>query len=276
MGGAKEKMVANDDKDSEAGKGGIPFSHELKEYERYHQSIIRMRWLAVGFYLISVIALTIIPAMVDAERFENIGDVIGFVVIIETIGLLAIIAYPFLANRSPPRPPPVMKLVGDVDRPAIDLTRIWFERVRLKMIVLGAVIVIVIFAVTAVNSSSPDDASWLLIGLAILVVVLLIFSHLEISCSPKALSFHYGPFGKTFPLERIERIRAVSVNPLKEYMGWGIRVGADGSIGYIAAGKVGVRIELDEGKDYVVTVSDPQSLVDYVEAAKRSGGVRSE
>jgi hypothetical protein len=53
--------------------------------------------------------------------------------------------------------------------------------------------------------------------------------------------------------------------------GLGIRVGADGSIGYIAAGKVGVRIELDQGKDFVVTVSDLQGLVDYVEAAKEQG-----
>lgn len=60
----------------------------------------------------------------------------------------------------------------------------------------------------------------------------------------------------------------------REYMGWGIRVGADGSIGYISAGNVGVRLERYRRKDYVITVSDPQSLVDYVEAARgkeRSG-----
>jgi len=51
-------------------------------------------------------------------------------------------------------------------------------------------------------------------------------------------------------------------------MGWGIRVGSDGTIGYIAAGNVGVRIQLKDGKQYVVTLNDPQSLVEYVEAAQ--------
>ena len=51
-------------------------------------------------------------------------------------------------------------------------------------------------------------------------------------------------------------------------MGYGIRVGLDGTIGYIVSGKIGVRISLYDKKEYVVTVHDPQSLVEFVRAAK--------
>jgi hypothetical protein len=51
-------------------------------------------------------------------------------------------------------------------------------------------------------------------------------------------------------------------------MGYGVRIGPDGSIGYVVRGGPGFRVETEEGKRYVVTIPEPEGLVEYVRAAK--------
>ena len=47
-------------------------------------------------------------------------------------------------------------------------------------------------------------------------------------------------------------------------MGVGKRLGPDGSIGYIAYLKTGVKMELKNEKVYVATLRNPQELVDFI------------
>ena len=46
---------------------------------------------------------------------------------------------------------------------------------------------------------------------------------------------------------------------------------AVGTIGYILQGDVGFRVETEKGKRYVVTIPEPEGLVEYVKAAKAEG-----
>lgn len=52
--------------------------------------------------------------------------------------------------------------------------------------------------------------------------------------------------------------------PFGSYHG---RIGPDGTKGYILQGDVGFRVETEKGKKYVVTIPDPEDLVEYVKAA---------
>jgi hypothetical protein len=98
----------------------------------------------------------------------------------------------------------------------------------------------------------------------ILIVITIVFYELLIDCDQNQLYIHFGPVGKKITLTEIAAIRSTSIHALRDFMGWGIRVGPDGTIGYIVSGDVGVRISLKNGKKYVVTSNDPQTLVDYV------------
>lgn len=58
---------------------------------------------------------------------------------------------------------------------------------------------------------------------------------------------------------------------MKDFMGNGVRIGPNGTIGYILQGDVGFRVETEEGKRYVVTIPEPEGLVEYVKAAMAEG-----
>jgi len=55
----------------------------------------------------------------------------------------------------------------------------------------------------------------------------------------------------------------VGVHAIKEFMGYRIRLGPDGTIGNISVGNVGVKIILEK-KAYVITLRNPHVLVNYV------------
>ena len=133
--------------------------------------------------------------------------------------------------------------------------------VPLMLIMIAAGALFIDPYVTAIN----------FVTVAFFAVILATFWKLSIEADGKEVHFHYGPFGKRLEIDEIATIRPVAVHPLKDYMGWGIRMGPDGSIGYISSGRTGVRIETRRGKIYVVTCNRPQELVDLVRSARRRG-----
>ena len=101
----------------------------------------------------------------------------------------------------------------------------------------------------------------------VLIIVILLHINLILDIKGTTINLKIGfRWSKyvTIPLQNISTIRPVTISALGEFMGWGRVHGVDGSNGYISSGKVGVRIHLMDGTQYVVTVKDPQSLIDFV------------
>lgn len=96
-------------------------------------------------------------------------------------------------------------------------------------------------------------AAWIGFGVALLVGFLMSFAKLESSLTSKGVSVRFFPFipkNTFYSFEEIESIVVVNYKPLREYGGWGLRLGKNG-VAYSVSGKHGV----------LITFKEPQKLM---------------
>jgi hypothetical protein len=111
-----------------------------------------------------------------------------------------------------------------------------------------------------------------LIGAIPLFLVWILFSALRISVTAKELHVQYGLFGPRIPIEAIESAEACDYD-WKQYGGWGIRYGRDGSVAYNMLGDGGraVRITYRKGKKtkkLLLAARDPEQLATAIHQAR--------
>jgi len=98
------------------------------------------------------------------------------------------------------------------------------------------------------------------------VMMTLLFSHVRVTVTNKELVVQYGLFGPKIPLNHVTKISAEDYN-WKEFGGWGIKYGRDGTKAYSVSGPQirCVRVHyLDENKKeqkVVVSTDDPEAIV---------------
>lgn len=117
-------------------------------------------------------------------------------------------------------------------------------------------------AVVAWIAGAPAALAWSLTGIALLLLVLaattLAFrvrvddSGLHVDSALGIPRFHV-------PLSDVESAAAVSVNPMGEFGGWGLRVGAGGRFGVVLRTGEALEVSRRSGKRFVVTVDDAQT-----------------
>jgi hypothetical protein len=120
----------------------------------------------------------------------------------------------------------------------------------------------------------------LLTGLP-LVLIWLLFAVLRVSVTREALHVQYGLFGPKIPIEDVERCEAVDYD-WKQFGGWGIRYGRDGSTVYNMLGDQGraVKVVYKKGqakKTVLLSSRDPERLAAAVNQARAAalGGARA-
>jgi hypothetical protein len=69
--------------------------------------------------------------------------------------------------------------------------------------------------------------------------------------------------------DEIRSFEAVTYRPLREYGGWGIRIGRNG-MAYSVSGNRGVRFHQKEGGHVLIGSQRPQEMVDAIRAARRA------
>jgi hypothetical protein len=105
-----------------------------------------------------------------------------------------------------------------------------------------------------------------------LLLVWVLFSTLRISVTSKEVHVQYGLFGPRIPIEAIESCEACAYD-WKQYGGWGIRYGRDGSVAYNMLGDGGhaVRITYKKGtklKKVLLAARDPERLATAIHQAR--------
>jgi len=143
---------------------------------------------------------------------------------------------------------------------------------QLMTVVLKIVIpMIIIYSIASVWMFLTEGISiaiYFFATLAFFVFIALMFSKVTIQLSSGILKIKLGPFNDELKIDEIVSIRSVKVKSMGTYFGYGKRVGVDGSIGYIAGSKTGVRILMKNGKTYVISHNNPQDMVDVLRYAK--------
>ncbi len=105
-----------------------------------------------------------------------------------------------------------------------------------------------------------------------LFLVWILFSALRISVTAKEVHVQYGLFGPRIPIEAIESCEPCDYD-WKQYGGWGIRYGRDGTVAYNMLGDGGraVRITYRKGtktKKLLLAARDPERLATAIHQAR--------
>jgi hypothetical protein len=240
----------------------VPWGGTDEAFRSYN----RFRWAVVIVYVAMVLVVALMPLFVEWDDVTFMWLILG-VTFGGMVVLFAVLFKPYIKR-------PDTTVVQDglvVDSGVARKLRpgeTYRDVVRFNLAIY--IIVPVIILMVVLMAVIPDPTAIAIQGavIGLLAIIMVIFNNLVIEADPQMLSFNFGPIGRKIPLQEVDSIRAVAVHAMKEFMGWGIRVGPDGTIGYIASGNVGVRIAVSDGKEYVITVHDPQGLVEYVRAAK--------
>jgi hypothetical protein len=111
-----------------------------------------------------------------------------------------------------------------------------------------------------------------------LLLIWLLFSTLRISVDLREVHVQYGLFGPKIPIEAITECEAVDYN-WKEFGGWGIRFGKDGTVAYNMLGDQGraARITWRQGnkqKTVLLSSRDPARLATAVNHARASASLQ--
>lgn len=112
------------------------------------------------------------------------------------------------------------------------------------------------------------------IGLIILAVLILLFSIL-ISLFSKLQTFinsdgiylRYFPFQwryKFIDWKTVDKLYIVRYKPIFEYGGWGFRKKRKGTVAYTVKGRMGLKIDLIDGKSILIGTQNPEYLKDIL------------
>lgn len=131
-------------------------------------------------------------------------------------------------------------------------------------IIIPMVIIYSVASVMILFSKGMSEAIYFFLALAFFAIIGLVFSKITIQISDDIIKIRLGLFKDVLKIGDVLSIRSTTIKSMGSYFGYGKRVGTDGSIGYIAGPKVGVRMEMKNGKTYVISVDDPQELVNVI------------
>ena len=143
------------------------------------------------------------------------------------------------------------------------------------ILLLPILIQLIVYAGVALQPNPVPLATFVpvLFTVPFLAIIGLLFAVLRVTVTRKEVVVQYGLFGPKIPLAAIKDCEAVDYD-WKQYGGWGIRKGRDGSWAYNMMGDAGraVRMEWtdEKGRDQVTLVAspNPDALARAIQTAK--------
>ena len=114
--------------------------------------------------------------------------------------------------------------------------------------------------------AGPRPASPIALALGVVVGVLLplllMTLHIAVTVTGEGLWLALPPFWRrTVPLERITSVEVVSVSPLRDAGGYGLRFGGGGRVALVMRRGAAVEVRTVTGEQYVVGTRHPEQLV---------------
>ena len=108
--------------------------------------------------------------------------------------------------------------------------------------------------------------------LCVPIMVVIGFFKMTTEVTPSDLRVWFGwipTYRKALPITLIQKVDVVRYRPLREYGGWGIRVGWNGDRALTARGNLGVRLEMLDGATLLLGSQRPEALAIAIENAIR-------
>jgi hypothetical protein len=235
----------------------------FEEYETRTRRIAVFRFTTMMVFIVISFSFLALYFFVDLNSPTYLYPYLAFNLIGAGVLFFAFF-YPRIIHQKMPE---ITEEVNIAAKP-VDLSNEWHETVVMKAFWVLFPAFFIFIVLWAILIPHPVNTFRVILVTTVMIILGLIFGKLDVRCTPTNLSFKYGPFGNYIPVSNIKTIRAISLRTGRDFLGRGIDIGSDGTTGYIAGGNTGVLIQLKNNKNYRLTVSDPQSLVDYVRAAR--------
>lgn len=208
-------------------------------------------WLAIFLGGILVVTFDAQRGLTDARDATGIG---GGVVVTLVIAFAAGIAAASVVPRDPRRPArgalPSTTTTLPLD---VDTRATWVRTTRQG----HAWLIIAAIAVASVGLGIATD--WwigLILGVGLTPLLMLLSATVVIDARGLMARTAFPWPRITVPLDEIEDVTVVRVDPMGEFGGWGIRTALDGSIGMVLRKGDGIEVRATGGRRYVVTVDD--------------------
>lgn len=92
---------------------------------------------------------------------------------------------------------------------------------------------------------------------------------LKIELTPEQIIFGFAPFRRRYYLSQIEKAE-ISNYEFKNYLGYGIRIGRDGTLGYVPRSGRGLKIKVrGRRREYFFVCNKPEELKKLIEERKQ-------
>jgi len=140
---------------------------------------------------------------------------------------------------------------------------VWLQRVAISRsggIILGAAVGLLI-AITAITAWAVPDALalWITAGSTVLVTVAVatnVVFHVRVDERGLTVTSAAGWPRTRVPLADVRDAAAVTVDPMGEFGGWGMRWAPPGRFGVVVRAGAGIEVRRRSGKTFTVTVDD--------------------
>jgi hypothetical protein len=245
---------------------------QFDEFKRKQKKRDWVRYTILIFGIVSTFGYVIYSAVTEISRIASYVF-IGITVVFYTAVIIVYIIFP-LAK-------PLERQVIE-DREIINLSEEYphedyYEVLHFKLMYIITPFVLAIFASFAIWGLVARDELILLtiIHGNIFVFYLLVFVMLRrivIKGTSKGFVVRFGMFRAKIQFSDIVSVRPTVIIQWKTYLGYGWRIGSDGSIGYVTEVKSGIRLEIKgKRRNYVISTRQPQALVNYIRTMKKAG-----
>jgi hypothetical protein len=138
----------------------------------------------------------------------------------------------------------------------------WFGSVaigRTGVVILVVSMLLLIGATILVVAVDAGAVSWIMVLVTVLVIVLIattLVFRVRVNSTGLLVRSVFGWPRWRIRMSEIADVRVVQVNPVAEFGGWGMRIGADGRMGVVLRTGEALQVTRTSGRAFVVTIDD--------------------
>ncbi|MCX6693164.1 MAG: DUF6141 family protein [Methanomicrobiales archaeon] len=151
---------------------------------------------------------------------------------------------------------------------------LWAFLLAIAIISWYALLSSLLLSIPIGTKPAPLEVSLLICAVfGVLFPIFFVFLTLEVEVTSSSLTYRFFPLHLTvrrIPWSEVVDARALTYHPIREYGGWGIRIGAGWKRAYNVSGDKGVIFTLKNGRSVLFGSQSPEEFLKSVERA-RSG-----
>ncbi|MGP6170991.1 DUF1648 domain-containing protein [Microbacterium sp. A204] len=226
--------------------------------------------LALLFAFISLVMTGVQRGITDAAQAPDIAGAVwiafGLLVVGAAVGW-------FLQPRSP-------EPTGDAGAAGEDIElgeterAAWFGTAAMARpgIITLIVAVLLLIITTAWVFGADPGTGWIMATVTLLVVLLVVVTlvfRVRVNAEGLRVRSIAGWPRWNIPAADISDVRVVSVNPMGEFGGWGLRIAVDGRMGIVLRTGEGLQVTRHSGRRFVITIDDAATAASVLNSAAK-------